>query len=182
MPRPRKNRLLPSITLYTEELVRTLSQSFGHHVAEATDALTAELKDLGRDLKRLQRRLQTLPTGAPIVDRPSRSGDPLGPLTEREREICFELLSGARNPDIARRYGLSIRTVETHRAHILKKLNRSSLAELIIFASEAGILPRRQAAPVAALESRRARTVAARRGPARRGPGRRGPGRPRKKR
>lgn len=61
-------------------------------------------------------------------------------LTAREREILTLAVAGCTNKDIARQLGISYRTVEVHRAHILIKTGASSLAELIqLVAASSGI-------------------------------------------
>jgi len=52
-------------------------------------------------------------------------------LTEREREVLKHIIQGLPNKHIAQHIGLSTRTVETHRARILQKLEVESLAALI---------------------------------------------------
>jgi len=52
-------------------------------------------------------------------------------LTEREREIMRLVVSGQLNKQIADTVGLSEVTVKTHRAHLMKKMGASSLAELV---------------------------------------------------
>lgn len=52
-------------------------------------------------------------------------------LTEREREVLRHIIQGLPNKHIAQHIGLSTRTVETHRARILQKLEVESLAALI---------------------------------------------------
>ena len=61
---------------------------------------------------------------------------PLGAerLTSREREIVQLLAEGNSNKAIATRLDLSVKTVETHRAAIMRKLDLNSLADLIRFA------------------------------------------------
>ena len=55
-------------------------------------------------------------------------------LTSREREIVQLLAEGNSNKDIARRLTLSVKTVETHRAAVMRKLELNSLADLIRWA------------------------------------------------
>jgi DNA-binding NarL/FixJ family response regulator len=71
-----------------------------------------------------------------IVDRPqgSRAGEPGGRLSPREREIVQLLAEGKSNKEIAQSLAISVRTVETHRASILRKLKLDSLAELVRYA------------------------------------------------
>jgi len=62
------------------------------------------------------------------------------PLSEREHEILRLLALGHTNQEIASRLYLSVRTVETHRAHIMQKLRVSTRAELVHYALEQGML------------------------------------------
>ncbi|MCO6430258.1 MAG: response regulator transcription factor [Deltaproteobacteria bacterium] len=62
------------------------------------------------------------------------SHDPLYKLSKREREVFFLLVEGHPNRVIAKRLFVSPRTVETHRARLIKKLGLSSTAELIRYA------------------------------------------------
>ena len=55
-------------------------------------------------------------------------------LTSREREIVQLLAEGNSNKAIATRLNLSVKTVETHRASIMRKLELSSLADIVRFA------------------------------------------------
>jgi len=52
-------------------------------------------------------------------------------LTEREREILALIAAGHQNVEVALQLGISPRTVEVHKAHIMEKLDCRSLAELI---------------------------------------------------
>ena len=52
-------------------------------------------------------------------------------LTGREREILKLVATGESNKVIARQLGISFRTVELHRSHILEKMGARTLAELI---------------------------------------------------
>jgi DNA-binding NarL/FixJ family response regulator len=55
-------------------------------------------------------------------------------LTAREREILQLVAEGKTNKEIASMLNLSLYTVDTHRTHILQKLNLHSVAELILYA------------------------------------------------
>ena len=55
-------------------------------------------------------------------------------LTPREREIIQVLAEGRSNKAAAALLGISVKTVETHRAAIMKKLGISSVAELVRYA------------------------------------------------
>ena len=62
------------------------------------------------------------------------------PLSEREREVLRLLALGHTNQEIAKMLYISVRTAETHRAHIMQKLRLSSRAELVRYALAHGLL------------------------------------------
>jgi DNA-binding NarL/FixJ family response regulator len=64
----------------------------------------------------------------------------LEPLTERERDILQLLALGYTNQEIGRKRFISVRTVDTHRAHIMRKLGLETRAELVLFALANGLL------------------------------------------
>lgn len=61
-------------------------------------------------------------------------------LTNREREVLQLVAEGKSNKDVANLLNLSLYTVETHRTHILQKLNLHSVPELILYAVRKGII------------------------------------------
>jgi len=61
-------------------------------------------------------------------------------LTAREREILQLLAEGKTNKEVATMLNLSVYTVETHRTHILQKLNLHNVPELILYAVRKGII------------------------------------------
>jgi two-component system, NarL family, response regulator NreC len=67
--------------------------------------------------------------------------DPFEQLTTRELEILQLAAQGNTNSDIAARLFISPRTVETHRTHLMRKLNLLNHAQLIQFAIQHGIIP-----------------------------------------
>jgi two-component system, NarL family, response regulator NreC len=62
------------------------------------------------------------------------------PLSDREREVMRLLALGHTNQEIAKMLYISVRTAETHRAHIMQKLRLSTRAELVRHAIEQGLL------------------------------------------
>jgi two-component system response regulator NreC len=64
------------------------------------------------------------------------------PLSDREREVLRLLALGHTNQEIAALLFISVRTAETHRAHVLQKLGLSSRAELVRYALDHGLVDR----------------------------------------
>jgi two-component system, NarL family, response regulator NreC len=62
------------------------------------------------------------------------------PLSEREREVLRLLALGHTNQEIASMLYISVRTAETHRAHIMQKLRLSSRAQLVRYALDSGLI------------------------------------------
>jgi DNA-binding NarL/FixJ family response regulator len=62
-------------------------------------------------------------------------------LTSRERDVLEGIANGQTNKEMAGRYGISPRTVETHRESLMRKLEIHSVAGLTRFAVEEGIIP-----------------------------------------
>jgi two-component system, NarL family, response regulator NreC len=62
------------------------------------------------------------------------------PLSDREREVLRLLALGHTNQEIAKQLYISVRTAETHRAHIMQKLRLSSRSELVRYALAQGLL------------------------------------------
>jgi two-component system, NarL family, response regulator NreC len=66
------------------------------------------------------------------------------PLSDREREVLRLLALGHTNQEIAKLLYISVRTAETHRAHVLQKLGLESRAALVRFALDHGLLEPRE--------------------------------------
>ena len=77
--------------------------------------------------------------GARLATEPAQSGPP-GGLTDREVDILRLIALGHTNTEIAEQLFLSVRTVETHRAHIQQKLGRTTRAELVRYALDNGLV------------------------------------------
>jgi len=68
------------------------------------------------------------------------SQDALGTLSDRERDVLQLLALGYTNQEIAARLFISVRTVDTHRAHIMLKLALKTRAELVMFSLANGVI------------------------------------------
>jgi two-component system, NarL family, response regulator NreC len=76
--------------------------------------------------------------GAKLVN---DNGSPaLEPLSDRERDIVQLLALGYTNQEIGKKLFISVRTVDTHRAHIMRKLELETRAELVMFALANGVI------------------------------------------
>jgi DNA-binding NarL/FixJ family response regulator len=64
----------------------------------------------------------------------------LDPLSERERDVLHLLALGYTNQEIGKKLFISVRTVDTHRAHIMRKLRLETRAELVLFALANGLI------------------------------------------
>ena len=70
----------------------------------------------------------------------SDKGDPLTKLSEREREVLGLIAEGKSNKEIAMLLGIGVRTTETHRERIMRKLDIHSVAGLTKFAISHGLV------------------------------------------
>ncbi len=68
------------------------------------------------------------------------SGSALAQLTSRQREILQLIAEGCRTREIAERLSLSIKTVETHRTHLMERLGIWDVPGLVKFAIKAGLI------------------------------------------
>lgn len=65
---------------------------------------------------------------------------PFAVLTDRELEVAAMLAAGARNADIAEHLEIRIKTVDTHRGKVMKKLGLSNNAQLAALAIREGLV------------------------------------------
>jgi len=71
-----------------------------------------------------------LNTGKKLPQRVSRLGD----LTAREREIAQLVAEGKSTKEVAVTLGVSVKTAETHRSNLMRKLGLHCLSELVLYA------------------------------------------------
>lgn len=78
--------------------------------------------------------------GARIAAAPAEPAGPPDDMTEREVQILRLIALGHTNAEIGEQLFLSVRTVESHRAHVQQKLRRTSRADLVRYAIDHGLL------------------------------------------
>jgi two-component system response regulator NreC len=71
---------------------------------------------------------------------PEDSFDPYQLLSEREREVLLLTARGCTSAEIAERLALSPRTVESHRANLMRKLGLRTIADLVLYAVRRGLI------------------------------------------
>lgn len=77
--------------------------------------------------------------GGLIAAEPDSPAGPPDNLTEREVEVLRLVALGHTNAEISEQLYLSVRTVESHRAHIQQKAGRTTRSELVAYAREHGL-------------------------------------------
>ena len=110
----------------------------GYVLKEAADTeLVAAIREVAAGGKYVHPSLGARLAAAESNPRTSLDDDP---LSEREREVLRLLALGHTNQEIAKMLYISVRTAETHRAHIMQKLRLSTRAELVRHALAHGLL------------------------------------------
>ncbi len=122
----------------TEELVHDVFDSGARSYIMKTDAadhLIGALKALSEHKHFFTSRISEIVFARYIQGKKTVEGAPeKSRITDREREIVQLLAEGKSSKEIATMLGISVRTVETHRAAIMKKLGLKSFSELIRYA------------------------------------------------
>ena len=110
----------------------------GYVLKEAADTeLVAAIREVARGGRYVHPELGARLVAAETEERRRAEEDP---LSEREREVLRLLALGHTNQEIAKQLYISVRTAETHRAHIMQKLRLQSRAELVRYAIAQGLL------------------------------------------
>jgi two-component system, NarL family, response regulator NreC len=148
MPGPASLPAIPELAQQTAVVVLTMqndpafarealqSGALGYVLKEAADAeLVAAVRAAAAGRTYLNPQL-----GARMAAAPPAPAGPPDNLTGRELEILRLIALGHTNAEIAGQLYLSVRTIESHRAHIQQKTRRSTRAELVRYALDNGLL------------------------------------------
>jgi DNA-binding NarL/FixJ family response regulator len=113
----------------------------GYLLKEAADAeLVAAIREVAAGRRYVH---PTLGARLAAAEAEAQSRAAADPLSDREREVLRLLALGHTNQEIAKMLFISVRTAETHRAHIMQKLRLATRAELVRYALEHGLLEER---------------------------------------
>ncbi len=103
-------------------------------VSDLVAAIQAVREGRAYHSPQVQRQLTDLLRGGPPL------ASPLDSLTDREREVLKRIAEGLSTKEIASLLDISTRTVETHRANLMRKLEVRSLAQLVRLAIREGLV------------------------------------------
>lgn len=110
----------------------------GYVLKEAADSeLVAAVRDVAAGGRYVHPALGARLVAADAAERKRAADDP---LSDRERDVLRLLALGHTNQEIADMLYISVRTAETHRAHIMQKLRLQTRAELVRYALAEGML------------------------------------------
>jgi NarL family two-component system response regulator LiaR len=112
----------------------------GEHVRRAREAGADGYVVKGSGVSELAQAIRIVVAGGegPF---PALPPDPISKLTSREREVFVEVAQGHSNREIAVHLGISVHTVNTHRIHVMEKLEVHDAVALTRLAVGAGLLP-----------------------------------------
>src|SRR5213076_2745915 len=131
------------LILSMQEDARYVREAFeagasGYVLKEAADTeLVAAVREVAAGGRYVHPELGARIVAADAAERKRVEQDP---LSDREREVLRLLALGHTNQEIATQLYISVRTAETHRAHIMQKLRLSSRADLVRYALAEGLL------------------------------------------
>jgi two-component system response regulator NreC len=102
------------------------------------------LREVLAAIRAIAKGKKVLPPARAGAEPASEAPSPLQALSPREREVFDFILRGSSSVAIAKALSLSLKTVETHRAHINQKLGTRSTAELLRVGAREGLLGPRE--------------------------------------
>ena len=132
------------LSMYSDEAYILQALRNGAHGYVLKEASADELLNAIREVSEGHRYLSPPLSERAIeayIQRAQEETEPYLALTEREREVLQLAAEGNSNPQIADRLSISPRTVETHRANLMQKLDLRNQTDIVRYAIRRGILP-----------------------------------------
>jgi DNA-binding NarL/FixJ family response regulator len=138
---------LMQLHVATKVLVLTMHEDEAHGVrairAGAAGFLrkSASMDELLGAIEKVHRGEQIIPTEIQAALNRKRSEHPAQILSQREFQVMSYLAAGKTNREIADTLSISVKTVDTHRGHVLKKLRLRNNSDITRFAISNGLMP-----------------------------------------
>ncbi len=138
---------LGEMGLPTKVIVLTMHEDEAHGVramragAAGYVKKSGNLDDLIDAIERVHRGEQVIPAEVEAALSRKRSDHPAQILSQREFQVMSYLAAGKTNREIATILSISVKTVDTHRGHVLKKLRLRNNSDITRFAIQNGLMP-----------------------------------------
>jgi len=133
-------RRIVLLTMYTERHYVTNAVRIGIKgyvlKSQAAEDLLHAIREVMRGASYLSPSVMSAVVGAHLLD----EGGGSATLTRREREVLQLIAEGRSTKQIARDLGISYKTAESHRTHMMKKLDIHEVASLVRYAIRRGLL------------------------------------------
>ena len=126
----------------SEELIRQVLRAGAHGYVLKSDAgehLIAAVRSLERHMPFLTSRVTEVVLDG-FLRGAAEDGTPGETLTPREREVLQLVAEGRSSKNIAGRLGVTVKTVESHRASLMRKLHLRTVADLVRYAVRNGLV------------------------------------------
>jgi two-component system response regulator NreC len=122
-------------SVYVREILRAGARGY-----LLKDSISSDLLAAVRAIARGEGYLSPGVSDAVLNDYRRHVTDPIDLLSSREREVLQMIAEGKTNKEIATVLNLSVYTVDSHRGHIMEKLNLHSVTDLVRFAVRCGLV------------------------------------------
>jgi two-component system invasion response regulator UvrY len=138
---------LAAIDTNTKALILTMHEDEAHGVrairggAAGYIKKSSNLDELIDAIERVNRGERVIPTEVEAALGRKRSDHPAQILSTREFQVMEYLAAGKTNREIAEMLSISVKTVDTHRGHVLKKLRLRNNSDITRFAIQNGLMP-----------------------------------------
>ena len=138
---------LAALETGTKTIILTMHEDEAHGVrairggAAGYVKKSANLDELLAAIERVHRGERVIPEEVEAALGKKRSDHPAQVLSSREFQVMEHLASGKTNREIAEMLSISVKTVDTHRGHVLKKLRLRNNSDITRFAIQHGLMP-----------------------------------------
>lgn len=138
---------LAALETGTKTIILTMHEDEAHGVrairggAAGYVKKSANLDELLAAIERVHRGERVIPEEVEAALGKKRSDHPAQVLSSREFQVMEYLAAGKTNREIAEMLAISVKTVDTHRGHVLKKLRLRNNSDITRFAIQHGLMP-----------------------------------------